>query len=125
MRATISFETDVDQVSDVMMAVVKKETDNIRSVAHILDTTQPHELRAKLGESLEALYKVTHQLEQYRNMLDSFERARFETMLPQPADQPESVPERDESQAALRFDSFLNQMVAPADERVEDDTEDG
>ena len=40
MRATISFEAEVDRVNDVMLALSKQETDSIRSSAHVIETAK-------------------------------------------------------------------------------------
>ena len=115
MRATISFETDVDQVDDIMAVVVKKESDNIRSAAHILETTKTHELEAKLGESLEALYRVAHQLEQYKSMMGSFARAKLESSMTPPVDEKtDSVNSMrqvfEAAQNMKKFDSFIESI---------------
>jgi hypothetical protein len=120
MRATISFQTEVERVNGVMLALAKQETDNIRSNAHVIETAKPHEVHEKINEALDGLYESVNQLEQYRDMLLSFERARFETTLPQPANQPDKF-KLSENLNALRFDNFVNQMVGSEEEGTEDD----
>ena len=114
MRATISFQAEVDQVSDVMLALAKQETDNIRSSAHILETAQAHEVHGKINVALEGLYKNINQLEQYRDMLLGFEKAKFETRLPQTAETPMAMNSasdvRQVTQNMQRFDSFLGRI---------------
>ena len=132
MRATISFQAEVDQVSDVMLALAKQETDNIRSSAHILETAQAHEVHGKVKTALEVLYKSISQLEQYRDMLMSFERARFETVIPQSA-QEDIVQTAEEVKKVkdtfAQFDSFLdrvnNQNVVATEDDDASDTEEG
>ncbi len=86
MRATISFEIELERVNETMLALIKTETDSIRGAAHTIETTQPHQLEQKLVEAVEQLQRNVHQLEQYQSMLVSFARAKFETMVPQSAD---------------------------------------
>tara|TARA_B100000900_G_C20567684_1_gene711849 strand:- start:1309 stop:1710 length:402 start_codon:yes stop_codon:yes gene_type:complete len=82
MRATINFEIELERVSETMLALVKAETDSIRGAAHTIETTQPHQLEQKLTEAVDQLQRNVHQLEQYRSMLVSFARAKFETTHP-------------------------------------------
>tara|TARA_Y100000589_G_scaffold318852_1_gene346781 strand:+ start:3265 stop:3648 length:384 start_codon:yes stop_codon:yes gene_type:complete len=114
MRATISFEAEVDRVNDVMVALAKQETDSIRSSAHVIETAQPHQIHEKINVALEGLYKNINQLEQYRDMLLGFEKAKFETRLPQTAETPMAMNSasdvRQVTQNMQRFDSFLGRI---------------
>jgi hypothetical protein len=87
MRATIRFETDVDQVEGTMGMLVAQEAHNLRAVTDLLeDYIAPQDnVLEKVTAALGLLQKTMTQLEQYQQMLVSFERARFETMLPQPS----------------------------------------
>ncbi len=87
MRATISFEAQVDRVNDMMCALAKKEGDVLRSSAHLIETAEPHQITERLSEALGGIFQVTRQLEQYRDMLISFEQARFSTLVPQQVDE--------------------------------------
>ncbi len=88
MRATISFETDVDQVEGTMAVLACSEEHNLRAAADFLSnfTVLDGSTLDVITEVLRLLDMSTDQLKQYRNMLLNFERARFETMLPQPAE---------------------------------------
>ena len=90
MRATISFEIDVDQVEGTMGMLVAQEADTLRAVADMIDVSPgPHSVvLEEVSEALRLLQETSVQLVQYRDMLISFERARFETVLPQSADTP-------------------------------------
>jgi uncharacterized protein Yka (UPF0111/DUF47 family) len=92
MRATISFETDVDQVEGTMAVIACEEEHNLRAAADILGnyTVLDGSLLDAITEVLRVLDSSTEQLRQYQQMLVSFEKARFETMLPQSA--PATVP---------------------------------
>ena len=92
MRATISFETDVDQVEGTMAVVACSEEHNLRAAADILGnyTVLDGSLLDAITEALRLLDMSATQLRQYQQMLISFERARFETMLPQEA--PATIP---------------------------------
>ena len=88
MRATISFDIDVDQVEPTMATLIAQEADTLRAAADMIDV-QPgprNMVLEEVTESLRLLQEVSAQLEQYKGMLLSFERARFETVLPQSAD---------------------------------------
>ena len=104
MRATISFETDVSKVEATMKALIKTETDDIRDIAHKIETSQEHTIEKVLSDCLQDLYRITNQLQQYKTMFESFGKARYETMLPQPAPASipvESAPLADKRQATL------------------------
>ena len=102
MRATISFETDVDQVEGTMAVLACSEEHNLRAAADFLSnfTVLNGSTLDVITEVLRLLDMSTDQLRQYQNMLVSFERARFETMLPQDAPlhpATEATPEPDTS----------------------------
>lgn len=88
MRATINFEIDVDKVEETMAALVEQQSDTLRLVTNILDNVGKSTLLEEVTEALDLLEEASSQLQQYRNMLVNFEKAKFETMIPQPAGQP-------------------------------------
>ena len=92
MRATISFETDVDQVEGTMAVIACEEEHNLRAAADILGnyTVLDGSLLDAITEVLRLLELSTDQLKQYQQMMVSFEKAKFDTMLPQSA--PDSIP---------------------------------
>ena len=90
MRATISFDIEVDQVEPTMAILIAQEADTLRAAADMIDV-QPGPRNMVLEEVTEALRlmnETSAQLEQYRSMLVSFERARFETVMPQDVNTP-------------------------------------
>jgi hypothetical protein len=80
----------------------------------LVETTKPQDLHQGLSEALEILGAVSSQLAQYRDMITSFEKARFETLLPQPADSSalmETIGEVKEAANIIeKFDDFLGQI---------------
>jgi hypothetical protein len=138
MRATISFETDVDEVEGTMAVLACSEEHNLRAAADLLSnfTVLDGSLLDTITEALRFLDMSTDQLRQYQNMLVNFERARFETMLPHndsthPAT--EATPEPDipasvgdlvrnmrEVQTAVEtmgsFNNFLDRIKDPEEE---------
>jgi hypothetical protein len=88
MRATINFEVDVDQVENTMATLVAMESDTLRAIADMIDVNPGPRTMVleEVTEALRLLEETSAQLEQYKGMLLSFERARFETVLPQSAD---------------------------------------
>ena len=130
MRATISFDIDLDQVEGTMGTLVAQEAPNLRATASLLeDCTGPPRMKVleDVTEALRLLQETSIQLQQYRDMLLSFERARFETMLPQPAD-PDEGSELDMSRIqntlgqVEKFDGFLEDINSHQ-EGVSDDLE--
>ena len=114
MRATISFETDVDEVEGTMAVLACSEEHNLRAAADLLSnfTVLDGSVLDVITEALRLLDMSTDQLKQYRNMLVNFERARFETMIPQPAElvsQADSVSNiREVFEAAQNINKFGN-----------------
>ena len=90
MRATISFEIDVDQVEGTMGMLVAQEAHTLRAIADMIDVSPDPSTGVldEVTEALRVLESTAVQLQQYRDMLVSLERARFETILPQPAGDP-------------------------------------
>jgi hypothetical protein len=145
MRATISFETDVDQVEGTMAVLACSEEHNLRAAADFLSnfTVLDGSTLGVITEVLRLLDMSTDQLRQYQNMLVSFERARFETMLPQDAplhSATETTPEPDtpasvgdlvrnmrEVQSAVEamgsFNNFLDRIEDPEEEEPTADEE--
>ena len=85
MRATISFEADVSRVNDIMRSLVLEESIALQDAFICLEKATADRIVEGVSEALNHIYTVANQLEQYRDMMLGFERARFETMLPQPA----------------------------------------
>jgi len=126
MRATISFNTDVAKVNNIMHSLVSQEVVTIAEALDCLEASSPDKLTEGIGGALEHLYEAARQLEQYKEMVVAFERARYETMLPQPASQPNQaeVPDissfadvREAAQNMEEFDSFLSRIT---DDKSED-----
>jgi len=83
MRATISFDIDLDKVEDTMAALIGQQSDSLRVAANILSNPGRETLLDEVSSALGVLEETTAQLHQYRNMLMNFERAKYDTILPQ------------------------------------------
>jgi hypothetical protein len=90
MRATISFDIELDKVEETMSALVGQQSSTLRVAANILDNAGNTTLLEEVTEAIDLLQETTSQLQQYQQMLASFEKSKFETMLPQQA--PATVP---------------------------------
>ena len=112
MRANINFEVSLDKVEDTMRALVSQEANTLNIAANILDTIGSQTLLEEVTETLDLLQETSVQLQQYRDMLVSFEQAKFETILPRPAADP--------IQSVKRFDNFLDKINS---QEVSDDPE--
>ena len=89
MRATISFETDLDEVEGTMAVLACSEEHNLRAAADLLSnfTVLDGSVLDAITEALRLLDMSVGQLRQYQQMMLSFEKAKFETMLPQSVEQ--------------------------------------
>ena len=118
MRATISFELELDKVESTMATLVSQEAGTLRVVANILDNVGEGPLLPEVSEAIDLLQQVTNQLQQYQQMLAGFEKAKFETILPQPAIQTnmtEAILQTKQAAANLsQFDSFLEKINTEA-----------
>ncbi len=85
MRATVSFDIGIGRVADTMRCLVLEEAHLLNGAIEVLESITSETLAKDLDAVLERLSDATQQLQQYKAMLISFERAKFETMLPQPA----------------------------------------
>ena len=117
MRATISFEADVSKVNDIMRSLVLEESNALQEAMLALEKATADRIVEGILEALEHIHGVTSQLEQYRQMMVSFERARFETMIPQPANSQrdynnvENMTQVQElTEKVKQFDSFLDRI---------------
>ena len=88
MRATISFDIDLDKVEETMSSLVTQESHTLRVAANILSNADRTTLLEEVNEALDLVQQATSQLQQYQQMLVSFEKAKFDTMLPQDSAQP-------------------------------------
>lgn len=84
MRATIKFEADVSRVNDIMRSLVLEESNALQDALICLEKATTDRIVEGILEALEHVQGVARQLEQYQQMMVSFERAKFETLLPQP-----------------------------------------
>jgi hypothetical protein len=87
MRATISFETDLEQVEGTMAVLACSEEHNLRAAADILSnyTVLDGSVLDAVTEVLRLLDESTRQLRQYQQMIVSFEKSKYETIMPQEA----------------------------------------
>ena len=128
MRATIKFEADVDKVKDIMRSLVLEETNTLSDAMDCMGAATSDRLFEEISEALGHLQSVTRQLEQYRGMLLSFEKARLETILPAPAGPiPRGEDEDGTADPIVRsgFDNFVERMVIPREEGDDAETEEG
>ena len=124
MRATISFETDVEQVEGTMAVLACSEEHNLRAAADILSnyTVLDGSLLETITEVMRLLDESTTQLQQYRNMLVNFERAKYETVLPQSTTQ--SVANIGEAVKNLnKFGDFIDRLNSQETEEGASDVE--
>jgi len=119
MRATISFEIDVDKVEETMAALVEQQSDTLRLVTNILDNVGKSTLLEEVTEALDLLEQASLQLQQYRQMLVGFEKSKFETLLPQSAEQPipviDNIEKLNEAKKNMQgLESFLGKIAEEA-----------
>jgi hypothetical protein len=120
MRATINFEVDIDRVQQTMVALVWEELQPLHQAMDALETSSPQDLHDGISKALEILGSVAAQLEQYRDMITSFEKARLETMVPQPAPPPNLITNlaqvKKATEAMEQFDDFVGTMREESDD---------
>ena len=122
MRATINFETNVDEIFNVMFSLIELEAQRLHDAGYALDEADSTDVIAVLDAAVKDAQLAYAQLQQYRDMLVSFEKARFETQIPQPAggqlvDNLAAV--QDAAQRMQQFDNFLSHIHPPAEEEEE------
>ena len=123
MRATINFETNVDEIFNVMFSLIELEAQRLHDAGYALDEADSTDVIAVLDAAVKDTQLAYAQLQQYRDMLVSFEKARFETQVPQPAggqlvDNLAAV--QDAAQRMQQFDNFLSHIQPPAEEEEEE-----
>ena len=112
MRATISFDIELDKVEETMSALVSQQSSTLRVAANILDNAGDTTLLEEVTEAIDLLQEATSQLQQYQQMLTSFERAKFETMLPQQTPAPVPVQAQAVTEAAKNIEGLQETLKA-------------
>ncbi len=123
MRATISFETGVAQVEGTMAVLACSEEHNLRAAADILSnyTVLDGSVLDAVTEVLRLLDESATQLRQYQQMIVSFEKSKFETIVPQAATQ--SMGDVATTLANIdKFGSFIDRLNESAKEGEPDAT---
>jgi hypothetical protein len=121
MRATINFDIDLDRVEDTMATLVSQEAATLHITANILDNLGHGPLLQEVQEALGLLQETTSQLLQYRDMLASFEQAKFQTMLPQEAPAT-NIKELQSTLGAMNeFGSFVDRLNESSQEEESTD----
>lgn len=115
MRATISFDIELDKVEETMSALVSKQSTTLRVAANILDHASNTALLEEVTEAIDLLQGATSQLQQYQQMLTSFEKAKFETMLPQQAPASTPVQTQAVTEAAKNIEGLQETLKAMSD----------
>ena len=117
MRATISFDIDLDQVEGTMGMLAAQEAHSLRAAADLLEDSEYVGSRTQVLEevtgALRLLQETSTQLQQYRDMLISFEQAKFKTILPQSADAPllpDMAAVKDTLGHMQKFEGFLDKI---------------
>jgi|TARA_A100001015_G_scaffold216743_1_gene243427 hypothetical protein len=114
MRATINFETNVDEIFSVMFSLIELEAERLHDAAYALDEASTTDVISLLDAAVKDAHLASVQLQQYRDMLVSFEQTKFNTMQPQTATAGRSVDTisqvREETQAMEMFDKFINKV---------------
>jgi len=139
MRATINFDIDLKKVEDTMAALVSQEAGSLHITANILDNLGHGPLLQEITEALDLLQETTSQLQQYRQMLVSFEQAKYQTMsppteTPQQPEQEEEEPQfklgdlvrrlreaENEADKMTKFDNFIGRIREAANQNDEED----
>ena len=124
MRATISFETDLEQVEGTMAVLACSEEHNLRAAADILSnyTVLDGSVLDAVTEVLRLLDESTTQLRQYQQMIISFEKSKYETIIPQ--ETTKSVADIGSAVANLnRFGDFIDRLNVNNDGPTEEEAD--
>ena len=111
MRATISFEADVSRVNDIMRSLVLEESNALQDALVSLEKATADRIVEGISDALGHIHGVARQLEQYQQMMVSFEKARFQTMIPQPAHMVQNLSQvREVTETMKKFDNFIESI---------------
>ena len=111
-----------------MGMLAAQEAHSLRAAADLLDDNLAGPRTQVLEDvtgALRLLQETSTQLQQYRDMLISFEQAKFKTILPQPADAPllpDMAAVKDTLGNMQQFEGFLDKI---RDEGEADDPKEG
>jgi len=124
MRATISFETDLEQVEGTMAVLACSEEHNLRAAADILSnyTVLDGSVLDAVTEVLRLLDESTRQLRQYQQMIVSFEKSKYETIMPQEATK--SVADIGAAVANInKFGDFIDRLNINSDAPIKEEVD--
>jgi len=122
MRATINFDLDVRDVEETMGSLASMQVPKLQMAIDELEIVSRRPLREEIAEAIELIQSVSSQLQQYHSMLVSFEQARFQTTLPQPAGQP--VHNLGQLRETVESMKSLDGFLAGIGDQEEDDSDD-
>ena len=129
MRATISFDISADKVEETMGALIGQQSTALRNATNILDGIGNSTLLEEVSEAIDLMSEATSQLQQYKDMLVGFERARLEGRLgdaataPAADSEPSVPPEL--SRTMAQWDSFLDKINEVNIRNEDDNAEEG
>jgi len=128
MRATVSFDVEIDRVTKTMHSLVSQERGQLLEALDLLDRSKERTLQRDIEDVLDQLEAAAYQLRQYRDMLLSFKNAR--DGMPENAGaaaERDAMPMPDMKELANQmssFEGFLDRINSQT-EGPPDDTEEG
>jgi hypothetical protein len=133
MRATVKFDVDIKRVPETMRCLVLEEAYLLNATIERLEGITTETLSQGIEEVLSRLHECMAQLQQYKDMLLDFERAKLDNLLP-PVSPESNVMEnmlqiKETTESMKKFDNFLDQVrqgeVCGDGKEEDDDSQEG
>lgn len=127
MRATVSFDVEVDRVTETMHSLAIQESSQLMEAASLLERVGMKNLQRDIEDVLNQLESSAYQLRQYRDMLLSFKNVREGNVESageaQRQESPSPIDMGELAANMANFEGFLDR-IKPQDEgeEAEDDT---
>lgn len=112
MRATISFDVELDRVKETMQSLVQQEGEQLYEAIELLSEVRVKNLQRDIEDVLERVESSLYQLRQYRDMVISFKNIQ-QSGVGATEGTPTEPPPLDMSRLAEQmsnFDGFLDRI---------------
>ena len=118
MRATISFDVELDRVKETMQSLVQQEGEQLYEAIELLSEVRVKNLERDIEEVLVKMEATLYQLRQYRDMVVSFKNIQ-QSPVATSEEGPAQTPPMDMSRLAeqmANFDGFLERINSQNEE---------
>ena len=124
MRATISFDVELERVKETMQSLVQQESAQLYEAIELLADVRVKSLQGDIEDVLECIEAISYQLRQYRDMVVSFKNIQNpggeSSQSKMPSAPPVNMSELAEQMS--NFDGFLERINSQNNEKPDEES---